>query len=59
LNERAERDGDCVLADIAREDAPQLIASLVSAGARIFEARWIKPSLEDVFVSHVAGGAGV
>jgi ABC-2 type transport system ATP-binding protein len=59
LNKRAERDGNAVLADIAREDAPQLISSLVSAGARIFEARWIKPSLEDVFLSHVVDRSGV
>jgi ABC-2 type transport system ATP-binding protein len=59
LNEGGERDGDSVLATVAREDAPQLISSLVGAGTRIFEARWIKPSLEDVFLSHVAGGSGV
>jgi len=60
LNERAERDGDdSVLATIPREDAPQLISALVNAGTRVFEARWVKPSLEDVFLSHVMGNSGV
>jgi ABC-2 type transport system ATP-binding protein len=59
LNERAERDGDAVLAAVDREDAPLLISSLVNAGTKVFEARWIKPSLEDVFLRHICAGAGV
>jgi ABC-2 type transport system ATP-binding protein len=59
LNERAERDGDAVLAAIDRDDAPLLISSLVNTGTRVFEARWIKQSLEDVFLRHVFGGADV
>jgi ABC-2 type transport system ATP-binding protein len=59
LNERAERDGDAVLAAIDRNDAPLLISSLVNAGTRVFEARWIKPSLEEVFLRHVSGAADV
>ena len=56
LRGRARRDGEAVLAVIDREDAPELIASLVSSGTKVFEARWINPSLEDVFLKHVAGG---
>ena len=59
LNERAERDGDAVLAAIDRDDAPLLISSLVNTGTRVFEARWIKQSLEDVFLRYVFGGADV
>ena len=59
LNERAERDGDAVLAAIDRDDAPLLISSLVNTGTRVFEARWIKQNLEDVFLRYVSGGADV
>ncbi|MFL6600963.1 MAG: ATP-binding cassette domain-containing protein [Steroidobacteraceae bacterium] len=59
LNERAERDGDAVLVAIDRNDVPLLIASLVNAGTQVFEARWVKPSLEDVFLRHVCAGTRV
>jgi ABC-2 type transport system ATP-binding protein len=53
LQNRAKRDGESILATIGREEAPQLIAAMVGAGIKIFEAAWIKPSLEEVFLSHV------
>ena len=59
LKERGERDGSAVLAAVDREDAPLLISSLVNAGSKVFEARWIKPSLEDVFLTHVSGADSV
>jgi ABC-2 type transport system ATP-binding protein len=55
LGKRATRDGDAVLVAIERADAPQTIESLVHEGARVFEARWVNESLEDVFVRHVSG----
>jgi ABC-2 type transport system ATP-binding protein len=55
LGERGTRDGAEVLAAIDREEAPRLIESLVSAGVRVFEARWESETLEQVFLSHVSG----
>jgi ABC-2 type transport system ATP-binding protein len=55
LGERGSRDGDGVLATIDREEAPRLIESMVSAGVRVFEARWDNETLEQVFLSHVSG----
>jgi ABC-2 type transport system ATP-binding protein len=59
LGNRAERDGDALLATLDREDAPQLIASLVNSGTKVFEARWVNESLESVFLKHVSGEADV
>ena len=56
LGNRAERDGEALLATLNWEDAPQLIASLVDRGTKIFEARWVNESLESVFLRHVSGG---
>jgi|HubBroStandDraft_5_1064220.scaffolds.fasta_scaffold04931_4 ABC-2 type transport system ATP-binding protein len=55
LGQRAERDGEALLATLNHEDVPQLIASLVSRGTKIFEARWVSESLESVFLKHVSG----
>jgi ABC-2 type transport system ATP-binding protein len=57
LGNRAERDGEALLTTLNREDAPQLIASLVSSGTKVFEARWVSESLENVFLKHVSGEA--
>jgi ABC-2 type transport system ATP-binding protein len=56
---RAERDGDAILAAIDRRNAPQLIASLVNGGTRVFEARWVSQTLEDVYLRYVSGTSGV
>jgi ABC-2 type transport system ATP-binding protein len=57
LGNRAERDGEALLATLNRGEAPQLIATLVSSGAKVFEARWVSESLENVFLKHVSGEA--
>jgi ABC-2 type transport system ATP-binding protein len=59
LRESAERHGDTVLVTITEQEVPSLIASMVGVGIRIFEARWVELSLEDLFVSHVGRGSGV
>ncbi|USQ97873.1 ABC transporter ATP-binding protein [Caulobacter sp. RL271] len=51
LGGRGAADGpDAVLADIAREEAPELIRSLVTAGVDIVEARWREVDLEGVYL---------
>jgi ABC-2 type transport system ATP-binding protein len=51
LGGRGAADGpDAVLADIAREEAPALIRSLVEAGVDIVEARWREVDLEGVYL---------
>jgi len=51
LGGRGAADGpDAVLADIAREEAPALIRSLVAAGVDIVEARWREVDLEGVYL---------
>lgn len=51
LGERGVADGpDAVLADIRREDAPELIRALVAAGVAITEARWREADLEGVYL---------
>ncbi len=51
LGPKGTREGDAVLADIPREEAPHLIRSLVEAGVEISEARWVGADLEGVFFS--------
>ncbi len=51
LGPKGAREGDAVLADIPREEAPHLIRSLVEAGVEISEARWVGADLEGVFFS--------
>lgn len=51
LGAKGEREGDAVLADIPREEAPALIRALVEAGVEISEARWVGADLEGVFFS--------
>lgn len=51
LGAKGTREGDAVLADIPREEAPALIRALVEAGVEISEARWVGADLEGVFFS--------
>lgn len=51
LGDKGVADGDAILADIERKDAPALIKALVKAGVDITEARWIGGDLEKVFLS--------
>lgn len=43
--------------ELKREDAPLAIAALASAGIAIFEARWERARLEDIFLRLTGGGA--
>ena len=49
LSVRATRDGDAVLAEIKRPDAPALIRALVEQGVDIHEAKWVGADLESIF----------
>jgi ABC-2 type transport system ATP-binding protein len=51
LGPKARRHGDGVAADIPREEAPALIRQLVAANIDVAEARWLAPTLEEVFLS--------
>ncbi|MEY2758592.1 MAG: hypothetical protein RIR33_2370 [Pseudomonadota bacterium] len=48
---RARPQGDGLIVDISREEAPALIRALTGAGIDVFEARWLTQTLEDVFLS--------
>jgi ABC-2 type transport system ATP-binding protein len=54
-NGAAERGG--VVARIARDEAPALIAGLVADGVAIHEARWLRPDLEQIFFAETRGPA--
>ncbi|MDH4412139.1 MAG: ABC transporter ATP-binding protein [Rhizobium sp.] len=51
LGRNAEAGDGGVYVRIERAEVPDLILSLATAGVRIFEAKWIKPDLETVFLS--------
>jgi ABC-2 type transport system ATP-binding protein len=51
LGDRARRHGEGVVADIPRHEAPALIRQLVAANVEICEARWLAPTLEEIFLS--------
>jgi ABC-2 type transport system ATP-binding protein len=60
LGKHGARHGEGVVADIAREEAPALIAALVADGVAIHEARWLRPDLEEIFLAETSPGrAGV
>ena len=50
LGKKGQRDGEAVLANIARKDAPDLIRRLVAEKINITEARWVGGDLEKVFL---------
>jgi ABC-2 type transport system ATP-binding protein len=44
--------------EMARDDVPDLVARLVSAGERVISVRPLKPTLEDVYMETVGGEMG-
>jgi len=51
LPSQADAGDGGVYVRIKRDEAPELIHMLANANIRIFEAKWIKPDLESVFLS--------
>lgn len=51
LASRADAGDGGVYVRIGRDEAPELIRMLANANIRIFEAKWVKPDLEAVFLS--------
>jgi len=49
LGARGKLEGDAVLADLGRAEAPDLIRALVERGVAVTEARWVGADLEAVF----------
>ena len=49
LGPRGVAEGEAVLADIKRPEAPELFRALVGAGVDITEARWVGTDLESIF----------
>jgi ABC-2 type transport system ATP-binding protein len=45
-----------LVAEVTREEAPALIRQLVAASIAITEARWLDPTLEEIFLSRTGGG---
>ncbi|OCW57434.1 ABC transporter ATP-binding protein [Hoeflea olei] len=54
---RADAGDGGVYVRIGREQAPELIRMLSAADIRIFEAKWVKPDLESVFLSETRKAA--
>ena len=57
LGAKGRRHGDGVAADISREEAPALIRQLVAANIDIAEARWLAPTLEEIFLSRTGAAS--
>jgi ABC-2 type transport system ATP-binding protein len=55
LGSLASRDGDGVVAAVARHEAPELLASLMRDGIEVYEARWINDSFENIVLGHFRG----
>lgn len=55
LGPRGRPDGEAVLAEIERAEAPELIRALAAAGVDITEARWVGGELETAFRFHTGG----
>lgn len=55
LGDRGRPDGEAVLADITRAEAPALIRALAGAGVDVSEARWVGGELETAFRFHTGG----
>lgn len=50
LGKKGQADGDAVIADVTRAEAPALFRALVAADIEIVEARWVGGDLEQVFL---------
>jgi ABC-2 type transport system ATP-binding protein len=55
LGPRGKRHREGVAAEISREEAPALIRQLVAANIAVTEARWLAPTLEEIFLSRTGG----
>ena len=51
LGDRGTIEGDAILANLPRAEAPALLRALIQAGVDIDEARWIGADLESVFMT--------
>lgn len=51
LPSRADAGDGGVYVRIGRDEAPELIRMLANSNIRVFEAKWVKPDLESVFLS--------
>ena len=49
LGDKGSGDGDVVLADIKRHEAPDLFRALIEKGVDVTEARWVGTDLEAIF----------
>jgi ABC-2 type transport system ATP-binding protein len=49
LGDKGSVDGDVVLADIKRHEAPDLFRALIEKGVDVTEARWVGTDLEAIF----------
>lgn len=59
LGTRGVLEGEAVMADVARTEAPALIRALVEAGVDITEARWVGQDLEGVFFTETGAERAV
>lgn len=56
LGGRGQADGEAVLADITRAQAPDLIRALAHKGVDVVEARWVGGDLERAYFFHMGAG---
>lgn len=55
LGERADAGGDGIFVQVGRDEVPELIVKLTQSNVRIYEAKWVKPDLEAVFLAETRG----
>ena len=55
LGAQAETGDDGIFVRIRRDEAPELIRALTQSNIRIYEAKWVKPDLETVFLAETRG----
>jgi ABC-2 type transport system ATP-binding protein len=58
LGPKGRRHGEGIAAEIGRHEVPALIRQLVAANVEVREARWLAPTLEEVFLSRTGAGTG-
>ncbi|MBI1408001.1 MAG: ATP-binding cassette domain-containing protein [Caulobacter sp.] len=56
LGSRGLADGEAVLAEVSRAEAPDLIRALAGRGVDIIEARWVGADLERAYLFHTGAG---
>lgn len=57
LGAPAEAGDDGIFVRIRRDEVPELIRSLIQSNIRIYEAKWVQPDLESVFLAETRGEA--